>query len=41
MKSNSPVHMWFRCIDMEVRGFFIVESLYIKPMFNQPTGSLF
>ena len=38
MVTNSPVHLWFRCVDLEIRGFFTVESLRDFPSFNQPTG---
>ncbi len=34
MKSNSPVNIWFRCVDMQVRGYFFIESLRKQPTAN-------
>eukprot|EP01036_Dinobryon_divergens_P036077 gene36077-46898_t len=34
MKSNSPVNFWFRCVDMQVRGYFFIESLAQHPTPN-------
>ena len=34
MTSNSPVNFWFRCVDMQVRGYFFIESLRKPPTAN-------
>ena len=39
LKTPSPVHFYFRCVDGVARIYFTIEDLNERPLNNQPMGS--